>query len=210
MDVREPSISRTQSLDVEHLLSTAEHPTNSKSSACPDDLLGSDPCRRWVKRLKPSTSYSFAYGTKSSRMGEASSHEKVSKIFSKILKCSKTSPEPKMSKSYGKEQMVIDQTAELLRNAEFSSSDSVRKSQDISLSHAWIQRWCHNPSASLKKKPEAIVVCEPKVSKATLDFQKKQFPSIAAMALMGKAMTSFRPCEFRKRGSFVVWNTNGY
>ncbi|KAF2301863.1 hypothetical protein GH714_030008 [Hevea brasiliensis] len=209
-DDAETSTSRTQSLDVEHFLSYAEHPTNLKSSACADSPLGLDPYSRWVKRLKPSASESFAHGTKRSKMGEASSHEKVNKFFSKILNCSKTSSDPKMGKSSGKKQMVIDQTAESMRNAESSSSDSVRKSQDITLSHAWIQRWCHKPASSSKKKPEAVVICQPQSSNATVNnFQKKQFPSIAAMALMGKAMTSFRPCEFRKRGSFVVWNTRG-
>jgi hypothetical protein len=49
------------------------------------------------------------------------------------------------------------------------------------------------------------MVCEPQWSKAVDEFQKKQFPSIVAMVLMGKALCGFHPCEFRKRGSLVVW-----
>ncbi|KAF2322888.1 hypothetical protein GH714_031829 [Hevea brasiliensis] len=150
-DDAERSTSRTQSLDVEHFLSHAEHPTNAKSNACAEGPSGLDPCTRWVKRLKPSASESFAYGTKSSKMGEATSHEKVNRFFGKIPSSCKTSSEPKMDKSYCKERMVTDQTAELLRNAESSSTDSVRKSQDITLSHAWIQRWCHKPASSQKE-----------------------------------------------------------
>jgi hypothetical protein len=30
------------------------------------------------------------------------------------------------------------------------------------------------------------------------------------MALMGKAMNGFCPCEFRKSGSSVVWNTKWF
>lgn len=209
-DAAEMSTSRTQSLDVEHFLSYSELSTNSKPSASADGPLGLDPYSRWVKRLKPSASESFAHGTKSSKMGEPSSHEKVNKFFSKILNCRKTGADPKVGKAYGEKQMVIDHTAELTRNAESSSTDSARKSQDITLSHAWIQRWCHNTASSFKKKPEGLVICQPQTSKATVDnFQKKQYPSIAALALMGKSMTGFRPCEFRKRGSFVVWNTKG-
>lgn len=101
----------------------------------------------------------------------------------------------------------FNQTAELLRNAESYSTDPARKIQEITLSHVWVQRWFHNPSASPKKNPGAVAVSKPESSEAALDFQKKQFPSTAAMALMGKAMNGFCPCEFRKSGSSVVWNT---
>ncbi|XP_061961845.1 uncharacterized protein LOC133682504 [Populus nigra] len=97
--------------------------------------------------------------------------------------------------------------AELQRNAESYSTDPERKIQEITLSHVWVQRWFHNPSASPKKNLGAVVVSKPESSEAALDFQKKQFPSTAAMALMGKAMNGFCPCEFRKSGSSVVWNT---
>lgn len=101
----------------------------------------------------------------------------------------------------------FNQTAELLRNAESYSTDPAKKIQEITLSHVWVQRWFHNPSASPKKNPGAVAVSKPESSEAALDFQKKQFPSTAAMALMGKAMNGFCPCEYRKSGSSVVWNT---
>lgn len=206
-DDRETSSSRTQSLDVDCLLSNAEHPACLKSGACYDRPFELDPGSRWVKRLRPSASDSFAYGTKSSKIGEASSHEKVNKLFSRILKGSKTGSEPKMSNSHSKDHMATDETAPSMGNIDSSSNESVRNSQDVTLSHAWIQRWCHKSAGSREKNSKAILLCEPECSKEILDdFQKKQFPSIHAMALMGKAMTSFRPCAFRKRGTFVVWN----
>ncbi|KAJ6716789.1 hypothetical protein OIU74_009336 [Salix koriyanagi] len=183
-DDMETSTSRTQSLDVECFLPRPEHSINSKSSDCHDAPSRLDPYSRWVKRLKPSASDS--------------------------LWLWKNISEPKKSKSCGTEQAVTDQTAESPRNAESISTDLARKSQEITLSHAWVRRWCHNPSASPKKKPKTVVVSEPECSEATLDLQKKQFPSIAAMALMGKAMNGFRSCEFRKQGSSVVWNTRGF
>jgi hypothetical protein len=39
------------------------------------------------------------------------------------------------------------------------------------------------------------------------EFKNKQFPSIAAMALMGKAMNCFNPSELTKKGPVIVWNT---
>jgi hypothetical protein len=202
----ETSTSRTQSLDAEHLLSHAEQAIIPKPNGCPDDLLGPEPSSRWVKRLKLSGS-DFAHGTKSSKMGQGSSHEKVNKFFSKFLRCGITSSEPTEGRSHGKEQME-DQKPMLLRNDKSSSIESVKKSQCVTLSHPWIRRWCHNQTASPRKNPEAVVVREPQSSKAA-EFQKKQFPSIAAMALMGKSMCGFHPCEFRKEGSFVAWNTKG-
>ncbi|KAG2705669.1 hypothetical protein I3760_05G067000 [Carya illinoinensis] len=206
---RETSPSRTQSLDVGHLLSHAEQPGTSKSSGCPDGHLGPEPSSRWVKRLKLSSCRS-AHGTKSSKLEEASSHEKVNKFSCKVLKYGTTSLDPTMVRCHGKEQMALDQNAIFLRNGKPSTVDSVKKSQHVTLSHPWIRRWCHSSAATPRKTSKSVVVCQPQCSKATLDdFQKKQFPSIAAMALMGKALRGFRSCEFRKRGSFVVWNSEG-
>nr|XP_011457736.1 PREDICTED: uncharacterized protein LOC101295868 isoform X2 [Fragaria vesca subsp. vesca] len=160
-DERETSTSRTQSLDVEHLLSHAEQPTNSKSSRSEDGPQGLDPNFRF----------------------------------------------------HGRQQMALDETPMSLRTGESSSSDSVRTSranENIPLSHPWIRRWSHKVFAP-NKNSEAAVVSQPQSPKARFDqFQKKKFPSIAAMALMGKAMNGFNPCEFAKKGSFVVWNTKGF
>ncbi|KAM2988865.1 hypothetical protein FF2_002903 [Malus domestica] len=204
---RETSTSRTQSLDVEHLLSHAEHPTNSKSRSCPEGSQGPEPSSRWVKRLKLTASQSV-HGTKSSKMGEASSPEKVKKSSNSTMKCSITSSQPATGRFLGKEQMVLDQTAMVLRNCESSPIDSARKGPNITLSHPWIRRWSKVAS---QKKSEAVVAFQSQCLKPTVDeFQKKQFPSIAAMALMGKAMSGFHPCEFANKGSFVVWNTKGF
>ncbi|KAE8708251.1 F-box family protein, putative isoform 4 [Hibiscus syriacus] len=201
------STSRTQSLDADHLLCYAEQPANSNTTACPDGVLGPVPSSRWVKRLKLNTSDPFAFGTKSSRIGEVSSREKINKI-SKIMNCSGTSSESTVGRSYVRPKLALDQTPVLLKNKDSTSSGSVRKSHEISLSRAWIHRWCRNKDAPRNKKPDAAVLCEPQSSKATSDeLQEKQFPSIAAMALMGNAVNGFHPCEFRRKGSLIIWNT---
>lgn len=75
----------------------------------------------------------------------------------------------------------------------------MKKQLELLTSLSWVQRWLHNRSATAQKRPKSVVVCETYGSKMSLgDFQKKQAPSIAAMALMGKAITSFQPCEFQK------------
>ncbi|GKV21134.1 hypothetical protein SLEP1_g31142 [Rubroshorea leprosula] len=209
VDERETSPSRTLSLDAEHLLSHAEQPTDSKSTACPDAHLGTELRSRWIKRLRVGSSDSLDHATKRSKTGESSSQEKVKEIFSKSLKCSMTSSGPSEGRCQVKPCRALDQTVMLLKNGDSSSStDLVRKSHDITLSHSWIQRWAKNGAASPKRKPKTMALCEPKSSKEALDeYQKKQFPSIAAMALMGKTMSGFHPCEFKRRGSLIVWNT---
>ncbi|KAK3026991.1 hypothetical protein RJ639_041752 [Escallonia herrerae] len=198
-DGAEPSTSRTQSLDMEVALSThAEQPSISIINQCPDEPLRPEPSSRWVKRLKLSASEPFAFGTMTSNLGQAWPH--------KPLRSSKLTS----GKRHGKEPMPIDQTTVVLAS-DSSSLNTGKNDQEITLSHSWIQRWCHNRAATPEKKPEAALVCDPQSSKLAFeDFQKKQFPSVAAMALMGKAMTGFQPCEFRKTGSFIVWNTKGF
>lgn len=113
-------------------------------------------------------------------------------------------------KNHGKEERARDQTAIVLLKGESSSVESAKKGQDMLLSNPWIQRWCRDGTHQTNKA-EAVVVCEPESTKMEFDdLQNKQFPSIAAMALMGKAMSGFQPCKFQRGGSFVVWNTKGF
>ncbi|KAL2328964.1 hypothetical protein Fmac_022391 [Flemingia macrophylla] len=185
----ETSTSRTHSLDLDHFLSHAR--SNSGSSS-----LGSDPSSRWVKRLKLCTLGS-AHGTESTKIGETSLHEKVNNIFGKIMKDRKTS-------------LVPELPAKVLTNGK-SSFTEAKKTVEITLSDPWIQRWSHNGVAPSQKRQELGELHEPKSSNAVLEeFQKKQFPSIAAMALMGKAMNSLNPSELTKKGPVIVWNMKGF
>lgn len=162
--------------------------TNPKPNQSPCGSLGLDPNSRWVKRLK---SNSIAVGTKSSKFGETSSPQMANVFFGKIAKGS------------------ISNTELTLGNGE--SSSAKKEGDVITLSHPWIQRWRYNRAVAPQKKHK-VEDCAPQRSKAVAleDVEKKQFPSIAAMALMGKAMNGFQPCEFRKRASFLVWNTMSY
>ncbi|XP_077244319.1 uncharacterized protein LOC143884564 [Tasmannia lanceolata] len=207
---KELSTSLTESLDVEHLLSHVEQPECSNYGPRNDSSisLGPESSSRWVKRLRLNASDSFALGTKSSKVGDAASNRKVNELFSRIMNYSKLSSEPMLGKHLEKGAQQLDKTVMLLKNSDSSSSDSVKDRRDLSLSHSWIRRWCHSKGVAPQVRVASGVVCEPESSKAALEeLQRKQFPSIAAMALMGKAVRNFRPCEFRSRGSFVVWNT---
>ncbi|KAL8143675.1 hypothetical protein V2J09_016707 [Rumex salicifolius] len=175
MDGMEPSSSRTQSLDAEHLLSCTEQPSEWKSTA---RKIEPEPSSRWVKRLKPSSS-------------ESSSHNKTH-VLPKEL-----SPDP--------DQSIMGPT----KNDRHAS---IKTSKDAVFQSCWIQRWCqdHKVAKHGRLCKRAAVICEPNSSKLPFEeLEKKQFPSIAAMALMGKSMSGFRrPCKLTKRGPLVIWNTD--
>uniref|UniRef100_A0A7N0T874 F-box protein n=2 Tax=Kalanchoe fedtschenkoi TaxID=63787 RepID=A0A7N0T874_KALFE len=207
-DEGEPTASRTQSLDMGCLLSHADCPSSSKSA--PRQAIidpGLEPSSRWVKRLKLNGTKPAALGTKSSTSEEAP-FEKLRKFSSNLLNrgVGSTSSEP----AAGTHPRVPSPSegGRAGKCGKASSTESLNGGRDALLSHSWIRRWRHGQTASLKKQPAPA---EPsQTPKAGFDqFQKKAFPSIAAMALMGKAMNGFRPCQFTKKGSFIVWNTNG-
>ncbi|KAL9683906.1 hypothetical protein QQ045_021333 [Rhodiola kirilowii] len=209
----EPCTSRTQSLDMECLISREDYPSNSKSITHrvvhPQPEVGS----RWVKRLKLSGSHTnyVALGTKSSKIEEASSYEKLRKLSSNLFNHSigLTSSEPTSGTHlrHTSESKKISEVPNLSNDVKASSTELLKLDRKTLLSHPWIRRWSRDQTTSLKKQP---VPTEPSETQKTSSdhFEKKAFPSIAAMALMGKAMNGFRPCEFTKKGSFIVWNTD--
>ncbi|CAL0334160.1 unnamed protein product [Lupinus luteus] len=198
---RETSTSRTHSLNVEHLLSHADEHARSKSGT---SSLGPDPSSRWAKRLKLNLS-SSAHGPNSATIGETSSHEELNNIFRK-MKGRKTISGPKMACQI-EEQMVPDLSATALTNTKSSTEEN--KAAEITLSHPWIRRWYHNQDVCPQKRHELSEFHEPS-SNTQEEFQKKQFPSIAAMAMMGKAMNCLNPCELMEKGPVVVWNMKGF
>ncbi|XP_073277567.1 uncharacterized protein [Primulina huaijiensis] len=187
----DPPSSRTQSLEMDILLTHAKQPKH-QSSPSLDDSPVANPGNRLVKRLKLSSLHS-AQGTESSSKDETSFQEKLNDNFGSIPGSAVISSEkPTFRKPQGKDYLSVNPS---------------EKDLGLLLSHAWIQRWQHNGSSSTKNKSSTKMFCDPQSSNLTLKgLQNKQFPSIAAMALMGRAMSVFQPCELQKRGSFTVWN----
>ncbi|KAI3897638.1 hypothetical protein MKW92_031314 [Papaver armeniacum] len=191
------STSGTDSLEVENHSSHVQPPmdVNPGEELCVPEA---QPNRRLVKRLKLNTCDSLAQGTITFRTEPASSGRKVDNFFTKIMRYNIT------SKDLVKDQNESNRSLVLFKNLDFSSMDSVKEHEELTLSHPWIQRWRHSQPETPPMKPAARVICEPQIPKPA---SKKQLPSFEAMALMGKASNRFRPCEFRKRGSVTVWNT---
>ncbi|XP_009589904.1 F-box protein At2g16365 isoform X1 [Nicotiana tomentosiformis] len=210
IDNLEPTSSRTRSLDLRSLLGHNEQASSLKADFSPVVLLEQEPGGRWVKRLKMSASGSFSVGTKSSNLSGNTSHEKANKFLSKIAKVTITGSELTAGKLHGEELMAREGPPALARNSASSSKNVMKKDLELLTSQSWMRRWLHNRIPTAQKRPQPVVVSTPRGSKLEVDdFQKKQFPSIAAMALMGKALTGFQPCEFQKRGPYVVWRNTG-
>ncbi|KAE8651876.1 uncharacterized protein LOC101215624 [Cucumis sativus] len=202
MDNEESSTSKTQTLDVEHLLPNAEQPRFSNSNAPPEDCSKREKDNEWVKRLRPCASESV-HDTKSTKKEEDSSCDKANRLFSK-MKCSSTSSDRSRGPLRGQEQLGQEQLT--IAQATTIVKDSRSTNREMILSSPWIRRLCHDRPAPCARNLETTVVRKSQDSKPTLD---QAFPSIAAMALMGKTVTGLPPCEFIRRGSSLVWNNEG-
>ncbi|TVU20351.1 hypothetical protein EJB05_36558, partial [Eragrostis curvula] len=70
----------------------------------------------------------------------------------------------------------------------------------------WIGRWCEGGTPVFHGDPDQRRQAT-KPGQASEELGG-QFPSIAAMAMMGRAMNKLRLCEHQKKGPFVVWKTD--
>lgn len=148
-----------------------------------------EPSSRWVKRLKTTASDSSGHAETKSLMKieEASPFQKGNNnMFLEILKSGINNLQPR------NQEPVMSQIKNLNQGGE-----------DITLLHSWIQRWCKKKTTLTDQPGGQDVSFEPEDQK---EIGKKHFPSIAAMALMGKALTGLNPYGLRKTDSLMVWN----
>lgn len=144
---------------------------------------------KWVKRLRPRSLDPIPLDAKRFKVGDASSSAEKQNLLATVVNYSR-------SVSDLPECQQIDKTTFLPKSGECSAGDSEKIIP-------WIRRWCRRSQGTASLTPR---LCEPEKSKVPPEkFEAKLFPSLAAMALMGKQVTNFRPCEFHKRGSTVVW-----
>ncbi|CAH2051618.1 unnamed protein product [Thlaspi arvense] len=180
----ETSNSATQSMNVDQFLSRECKRVRLEPELEP----GSS---RWVKRLKTNASDE----TKSlMEIEEASQGQKGNNnnLFLEILKSGINNLQPKNHQE--QPAAATSQIKNLNQGGE----------EDITLSHPWIQRWCKKKDTSTNQPGGGHEGSfEPENQK---ELEKKQYPSIAAMALMGKALSGLNPYGLRKTDSLMVWN----
>lgn len=150
---------------------------------------------RWVKRLKVvrSDGHSVEGGDSS---GGALACRREQRLCSRVMNYSRSNPFT-LAKCL-QERRQLQKTMLLLR-----SSDSLAAPPVDSL--PWIRRWSRNSRLTPPPPGQEAETAEP----LSENLQGSPFPSLAAMALVGKAMTNFRPCKFQRRGSSLVWNLEG-
>ncbi|KAJ6803271.1 uncharacterized protein M6B38_156405 [Iris pallida] len=158
--------------------------TRKPSSSAEKDT---DATWKWVKRLRSNTLDSIPIATKRLKLEDASPG------VAEVVTCNRSISNPPQS------QQLVESSV-LPKKVQCCSVDSV-------MAIPWIQRWCRQSRAT----SAVPVLCAPEHSNVLPErLEAKQFPSLAAMALMGKSVNNFRPCEFQKRGATNVWNTGEF
>ena len=99
-----------------------------------------------------------------------------------------------------KEEQGLDEGVEIQGGREASPVPA--KSDD-----RWIGRWCQGglPVYHEDDHDQRKEVTKPDLAAGDSGGLEGQFPSIKAMAMMGRAMSKVRPCQEERRGSFMVW-----
>ncbi|XP_051132745.1 F-box protein At2g16365-like isoform X2 [Andrographis paniculata] len=206
------SPSRTQSLEIDMVQAEAEQPKR-KSNPCMDET---DPIMRWVKRLK--------LRSPSPSSGENSSSEKMGKLL-RIVDSGVVSSEPTPPKEVSTPTPTPTPT-EIMSDTE--TTTTLKEKRRLLLSHGWIKRWLQQQkndecketattTKTLSKEGEGIggegqreEDIDNKEEEGEEEFPRRRGRrSIAAMALMGKALNGLQSCELQKQGSLTVWNVQG-
>ncbi|WOL20628.1 hypothetical protein Cni_G29433 [Canna indica] len=195
----ELNTSRTESLIA---LQVASHIPSSDVQNCNDMVENPAQAKhfdQWLKRLRPRPSDACGLDYKRLKIGDDTASTEICSFLTAkhkafifdMTECTE-------------EQQITNRGRCLSSTPECSCELSSKEAQ------YWIQRWCRkNPQ---KAKAQANVatpwICHPENLKVIPeDVDGKQFPSIRAMALMGRAIKNYQTCGFHQKGSSTVWNT---
>lgn len=181
----DPGVSKTGS---KNHIQTAPNPNPSSAVG---NVLESEDCSRWLKRLRSKPIASPAIGSKKFKTGDCP---------------------PSLQTCYKKPISPKEKQAVNLKKRMTSS----RFSSGVSMENfcTWIQRWCRKNT----QKNEAVIAATPvsceaansHLTKSHEAMKQQLFPSLAAMALVGRVIRQFHTCVFRRVGSSVVWNIDPF
>ncbi|CAN8257871.1 unnamed protein product [Cochlearia groenlandica] len=181
---RETSNSATQSMTADHFLSRQCKRVRSEPEV--------EPTSRWVKRLKTNSNDTVE---EASQGGQKVNNN--NNLFLEILKSGiNNNLQPR------NQEPVTSQTKNL--NQGGGGVEEEEEEEEITLLHPWIQRWCKKKDTPTNQQEgQEDVSFETENQK---EFEKKHYPSIAAMALMGKALSGLNRYSHQKTESLMVWN----
>jgi hypothetical protein len=170
---------------------------NPISSALIESPVCSEPSDRWLKRLQNDILDPHFPCSKRSKIGDGPPPGGSCTIFGQELNF-----------DTGKADMINQAKEVQLRYGRLINQQNLEGSLISAKSlNSWIGRWCQGGTPIYHGTSNV----EKQTSKFNMppDDLGGQFPSIAAMAMMGRAMNKLRPCELQKRGPSVVWKTQG-
>ncbi|KAG6528905.1 hypothetical protein ZIOFF_011097 [Zingiber officinale] len=198
----ELNVSKTGSKDVVQAVTHAQRSIEYNSVCVIENSTMPEHSSKWLKRLRPRTSDMFS--AKRTNIGVDPTSADVYSLSSDLG--SYKIPSPDMNKN-PKEQPISLGTNNSSSALECSNEPSVKENQ------YWIKRWCCDSCQKVEsyKNISTPGLCEPEIPQSSLDnFEGKQFPSIRAMALMGRAMNSSQTPKFKRKGSTVLWNDDDF
>jgi len=178
------------------ILSQMSRMRNQISSGIIQPPIGAEPSDRWLKRLQLDISDPDMPGSKRPKVGDSPPLRQRNRSFDMALPCNRTDTG---AIDRVKEDQSLDEGKKLQETQE--RTPILEKSVN-----SWIGRWCQGGIPVFHEDPgQGRQATKPGRLSEELE---GQFPSIAAMAMMGRAMNNLRPCEHQKKGPFVVWKTD--
>lgn len=194
---QEWSRSKTSSMNIDLVLYKISRMRNPISSALIESPVCSEPSDKWLKRLGHDVSDPYFLSSKRSKVGDDSTPGGACTVFGQELGCD-------MGKDGMLNHVKEDEPAHGRLINQKNREDSPTSSKCLS---RWIGRWCQG-GTPLFHATSNVEKHTPK-SNMPPDDLEGQFPSIAAMAMMGRVMNKLRPRELQRRGPSVVWKTQG-
>ncbi|PVH38221.1 hypothetical protein PAHAL_5G201600 [Panicum hallii] len=194
---QEWSMPKTSSMNLDLVLFQISRMRNPISSALIESPVCSEPSDRWLKRLQNDILDPHFPCSKRSKIGDGPPPGGSCTIFGQELNF-----------DTGKADMINQAKEVQLRYGRLINQQNLEGSLISAKSlNSWIGRWCQGGTPIYHGTSNV----EKQTSKFNMppDDLGGQFPSIAAMAMMGRAMNKLRPCELQKRGPSVVWKTQG-
>ncbi|GJN18037.1 hypothetical protein PR202_gb05154 [Eleusine coracana subsp. coracana] len=194
---QEWSRSKTSSMNIDLVLYKIRRMRNPISSALIESPVCSEPSDKWLKRLWHDDSDPYFLCAKRSKLGDDPASGGACTVFGQYLGC-----------DLGKASMINHVEEDEPGYGRLTNQQN-REGSPVSSKclNRWIGRWCqggtphfHATSNVGKQTPK---------SNMQSDDLEGLFPSIAAMAMMGRVMNKLRPRELQRRGPSVVWKTQG-
>lgn len=194
---QEWSRSKTSSMNIDLVLYKINRMRNPISSALIESPVCSEPSDKWLKRLRPDVSDRYFLSSKRSKFRDDSAPGGACTVFRKELGC-----------DLGKGSMINHVKED---EPGYGRLINQKNCEDLPMPskclNRWIGRWCQG-GTPLFHAASNVEKQTPKSNMPPEDLEG-QFPSIAAMAMMGRVMNKLGPRELQRRGPSVVWKMQG-